>query len=79
MRISVQALDQHGTAQAAADADRRDAALGLVPAQYMQQVQHDARPGSADRMADRYRTAIDVQAILGNAAEGARQADHLYL
>ena len=61
---------QHGAAEATADTDRRDPAPGLSAPEHVQQVQHDTCAGSADRMADGYGAAIDVQPIVGNAPEG---------
>src|SRR5574343_326480 len=67
-------FEQHRAAQAAADTDRCDATFGAVAAQHVQQMQDNASAGSADRMTDRHRAAIDIQPLVGNAAKNAWQA-----
>src|SRR5581483_1540829 len=64
-------FDQHRAAQAAADADRGHAALFAGALQRLQQVQHDARAGRADRMAECDRAAIHVQPALIELAQRA--------
>ena len=60
-------LDRHRCALAAADADRRDAALEAVRFQRIEQGYHDARAGSADRVAERAGAAMDVELLARNA------------
>src|SRR5581483_4891717 len=70
-------LDHHRAAQAAADADRGHAALAFRALEDVQQVQHDARAGSADRMAERDRAAVDVELLGVEPAHGAVQPELL--
>src|SRR6185437_3351789 len=67
--MSIDPLDEHRPALPAADADRREAAPAAGSFEDVQHVQYDARAGRADRMADRDRATVDVQAIVGNLAE----------
>src|SRR6185436_8371315 len=70
----LQRFEQHRAAQPAADADRRQAALRLVPFQHFQQVQHDARARGAHRVAERNRAAVHVQSFLVYFAQGSIKA-----
>src|SRR5581483_6579037 len=54
------ALDAHGNAHAAADAQRRQALLGSAALHFVQQRYQNARTGRTDRMADGNGAAIDV-------------------
>src|SRR3954468_15874280 len=71
----LQRFDHHRAAEAAADADAGDAALRVFSLQGFQQVQHDARPRGAHRMAERDRAAVDVQLALVERAERAVEAE----
>src|SRR4051794_14316654 len=62
------ALHAHGDTHAAADAERREALLGIAPAHLVQQRCQHARAGSADRVTERNRAAVDVD-LLGIPAE----------
>src|SRR6267154_486133 len=53
-------LHAHRDAHAAADAERGEALLGIAPLHLVQQRHQHARTGSADRMAERDRAAVDV-------------------
>src|SRR5437868_5217225 len=53
-------LHAQSNAHAAADAQAGDALLRVAPAHLVQQGDEDAAAGSADRMADRDRPAVDV-------------------
>src|SRR5256885_2981904 len=68
------AFDEHRAAEAAADADRRHAALLPGALQCFQQMQHDARARGADRVAERDGAAVDVQPVLIELAERAIEA-----
>src|ERR1043165_9870381 len=52
---------EHRAAEAAADADARDAAFRFVALQRLEEVQHDARARGAHRMTERNGAAVDVQ------------------
>src|ERR1700752_1002582 len=65
---------EHRAAQAAADADARDAALRMVALQRLEEMQHDARARGADRMAERDRAAVDIQFFLVQLSEGTIQS-----
>src|SRR2546423_7847655 len=67
-------FDEHRAAEAAADADRRHAALLPGALQCFQQMQHDARARGADRVAERDGAAVDVQPVLIELAERAIEA-----
>src|SRR5256885_7798279 len=67
-------FDQHRAAEAAADADRRHAALLPGALQCFQQMQHDARARGTDRVAERDGAAVDVQPVLIELAERAIEA-----
>src|SRR5262245_30705917 len=54
------ARDAHGDAHAAADAQRRQALLGVALLHLVEQRHENARPRRADRMAERDGAAIDV-------------------
>ena len=54
------AFQRHGDAHAAADAQRREALLGVPLLHLMQQGDQDARARGADRVADGDRAAVDV-------------------
>src|SRR6185503_3912281 len=70
----LQRFEQHRAAQPAADADRRQAALRVIPFQHFQQVQHDARARSAHRVAERNGAAVHVQSFLVYFAQGSIKA-----
>ena len=53
-------LDAHGDAHAAADAQRRQALLGVALLHLVQQRDQHARAGGADRVADGDRAAVHV-------------------
>src|ERR1041384_8437543 len=59
-RISASALDTHGDAHAAADAERREPLLGIALLHFMQQGHEHARARCADRVTDRNGAAVDV-------------------
>src|SRR3954467_12447899 len=54
------ACDAHGDSHAAADAQSGEALLGIALLHFVQQRDQHAGAGSADRVADRDRAAIDV-------------------
>ena len=54
------ASDTHRNTHAAADAERGEALLGIALLHFVQQGHEHARAGSADRVADRDRAAVDV-------------------
>src|SRR6202162_1739564 len=54
------ALHAHGNAHAAADAERRKALLGIALLHLVEQRDQYPRPGSADRMPEGDRAAVDV-------------------
>src|SRR5437867_11450325 len=54
-------LDQHRPAEAAADADRGNAALAFSAPERMQQMQHDSRTRRAHRVAERDGAAVSVE------------------
>src|SRR5262249_32170274 len=54
------ALYAHRDAHAAADAERREALLGVALLHFVEQRHQHPSAGSADRMADRDRAAVDV-------------------
>src|SRR5918995_184202 len=56
-------LHRHRHTQAAADAERGEAAARGAAVHFVEQGHEDARARAADRVAQRYRTAVDVQAI----------------
>ena len=62
------ALDAHGDAHAAADAQRGEALLGVAALHLVQQRVEHARAGGADRMADGDGAAVDVD-LVGVPAE----------
>src|SRR5215831_833384 len=57
----LRSLDQHRSAQPAADADRCNAPLALGPLEHIEQMQDDACPGSADGMTERDSANVDVE------------------
>src|ERR1043166_36352 len=59
-RMSASALDTHGDAHAAADAERREPLLGIALLHFMQQGHEHARARCADRVTDRNGAAVDV-------------------
>src|SRR6185312_12703974 len=59
-RIRSTALDAHGDAHAATDAERRQPLLGVALAHLVQQRHEDPRARGADRMTKRNGAAIDV-------------------
>src|SRR4029079_11354337 len=64
---SVHDLEQAGRAHAAADAHGDDHVLGLAAAALDQGVPGAAGAGHAEGMADRDRTTIDVELVVGDA------------
>src|SRR5690349_13248932 len=54
------ALDAHGNAHAAADAQGREALLGIALLHLVQQGHEHARAGCTDRVTDRDGAAVDV-------------------
>src|SRR6185295_13896507 len=60
----LQRFEQHRAAQPAADADRRQAALGIVALQHFQQMQHDACARGAHRVAEGNGAAVHIQSFL---------------
>src|SRR6516162_10879166 len=54
------ALDAHGDAHAAADAQRGEAFLGVALLHFVEQRDQHARAGRSDRMANRDRTTVDI-------------------
>src|SRR6266568_2047985 len=68
------AFHQHRAAQAAADADRGNPALGLGALEHVEHVEHDPRPRRADRMPERDRPAVDVELRLIEGAQRAFEA-----
>src|SRR5438445_9425995 len=58
--LALLALHAHRDAHAAADAERGEALLGIAPLHLMQKRHQHARTGSPDRMAERNRSAIDI-------------------
>jgi aldose sugar dehydrogenase len=67
-------LDRHRRAFAAADADRGEAGRAVVPLERVEQRHQDARPGRADRVAERAGAAVHVQPIVRRA--GHRHEGH---
>src|SRR5689334_23849719 len=67
------ALDEHRSALSAADADRCNAAPAAGALEHVQHVQHDPRPRRANRMAERDRTAVDVQLVFIEHTERTRE------
>lgn len=61
----IQAFDGHGRGFAAADADRRDAALQAFLAQGREQGHQDPRAGRADRVAQGAGATMDVDLVVG--------------
>src|SRR5205085_3282297 len=57
------ALDQQGDAHAAGYAERRQAILHLSVLHLVHQRRENACPCAADRVAESYRAAVDVQAL----------------
>src|ERR1700722_19794754 len=68
MRLLRSALHAERDAHAAADAERGETLLGVALLHLVQQRHQDAGAGSADRMAERNRAAIDVD-LAGVPAE----------
>ena len=60
-------VDDDGVALAAAGADRRAAVAAAAAAQLQHERAEDARAGGADRVAERDRAAVDVDALLVDA------------
>src|SRR4030095_2558937 len=54
-------LDEHRAAESATDADRGDAAPTSHPLEHVQHVERYSRARRTDRVADRDRTAVDVE------------------
>src|SRR5438093_10796679 len=54
------ALEGHGDRATAAEAQRRQPVAALAPPKFVKQRRDDARPRRPDRMAERNRSAIDV-------------------
>src|SRR3977135_2570578 len=71
------ALHQHRSALPSADAQRGDTTLAAGALEDLEHVQHDARAGCSDRVAERDRAAIDVQLRAVELAEGAVEAEVL--
>src|SRR5436305_2381149 len=61
---------------AAADAERRDAALEVLRLERMQQRHDQTCAGGPDRMAECAGTAVDVQLVAGNAEIALRRHRH---
>src|SRR5262249_6387933 len=58
-----ESFHEHRAAEAAADADARDAALRFVALQRLEEVQHDARARGADRMTERDGSPMDIELV----------------
>src|SRR6185437_9685769 len=65
--LTSDALDRERRRLAAADAERRDAAPAAALAQRAEQRHDDARARCADRVAERARAAVNVDALARNA------------
>src|SRR5512138_295646 len=72
-----QRFHEHSAAEAAADADARDAALRVVALQRLEKVQDDARARSAHRMAERDRATVDVELLLVQIPQGTIESELL--
>src|SRR5438105_8083365 len=57
----LECFDEHGAAEAAADADARHSLFLARALQCLEQMQHDARARGADRMAQRDCPAVDIE------------------
>src|SRR5258706_8140910 len=67
LRQTLQRFEHPGRALAAADAHRDDREATAAPAQLVQRGRRQLRTGATERMAERDRTAVDVDAIVGDA------------
>src|SRR3954462_12882055 len=70
-------LDQHGAAEPAADAFGGNAAPRAEPLHGVDEMQHDAVAGGADGMAERDRTAIDIEPVAIDLTGCAVEAENL--
>src|SRR5690349_11844511 len=66
---------EHRAAEAAADADARDAAFRFVALQRLEEVQHDARARGADRMTERDRSSVDIELVVIQRSKGSVEAE----
>src|SRR5437588_9992774 len=63
VRFPLIARDAHRNSHAAADAQRREALLGVTLLHFVEQGHQNARARCADRMTERDRAAIDVDPV----------------